>query len=227
MKRKWPIVIFFITVLLLITAVSCGSDKELWEVLEDAQYSSYKPRLDHMIKKYGDIFEMDVYGTVTCTDPEYKDWRISLGGDADGSTTDNFAIRLRRDDIEFFIQEIAAPIFGECKVYVTRGRTSTLDADADTEDFFTYEYSLVSCWIYVPYNEDYQAQGEAFMASILERNYSLCLLDILYVDREQYEQVNRGDINLAIEPKDYQFRLDAWFDDGDRKFSFKWHEAEG
>lgn len=215
------IVIFIITVLLLLTAAGCGSDKELWKVLEEQQYNSYKPRLDHMVEKYGDMFEMDIYGTVTCTDPEYKDWRIACDG-----ASDNFSIRLRRDDLELFIKEIAEPIFGECKVYVTRGRTSTLDMDADTEEYFTYKYALVSCWIYVPYSDDYQAQGEAFMATIVERGYKLFLLDILYVDAEQYEQVDRSGINFAKKPDGYQFRLDAWFDDGYEKFSFKWEGAE-
>lgn len=215
------IVIFIITVLLLLTAAGCGSDKELWKVLEEQQYNSYKPRLDHMVEKYGDMFEMDIYGTVTCTDPEYKDWRIACDG-----ASDNFSIRLRRDDLELFIKEIAEPIFGECKVYVTRGRTSTLDMDADTEEYFTYKYALVSCWTYVPYSDDYQAQGEAFMATIVERGYKLFLLDILYVDAEQYEQVDRSGINFAKKPDGYQFRLDAWFDDGYEKFSFKWEGAE-
>lgn len=221
MKQKKQIVIFIIAALLLITAAGCGSDKELWEVLEEAQYNRYKPMLDHMVGKYGDMFEMDVYGTVTCTDPEYKDWRIACD-----TGSDNFAIRLRRDDLELFIKEIAEPIFEECKVYVTRGRTSTLDIDADTEEFFTYEYGLVGCWICVPYSEDYQAQGEAFMAAILEHNYNLFLLDILYVDKEQYEQANRGGISLAARSKDYRVWMDAWFDDWYRKFSVKWEEAE-
>lgn len=221
MKQKRHIVIFVVVALLLLTAAGCGSDKELWEVLEEQQYNSYKPRLDHMVEKYGDMFEMDIYGTVTCTDPEYKDWRIACDG-----ASDNFSIRLRRDDLELFIKEIAEPIFGECKVYVTRGRTSTLDMDADTEEFFTYKYALVSCWIYVPYSDDYQAQGEAFMATIVERGYKLFLLDILYVDAEQYEEVDRSEINFAKKPDGYQFRLDAWFDDGYEKFSFKWEEAE-
>ena len=220
MKRKRWIVILLAAVLVMITAVGCGSDKELWEILEEQQYNRYKPRLDHMVKKYGDMFVMDVYGTVTCTNPEYKDWRLACD-----TASDNFSIRLRRDDLELFIKEIAEPIFGECKVYVTRGRTSTLGVDANTEEFFTYKYGLVGYWIYVPYSEEYQTQGEAFLAAILEHNYNLFLLDILYVDKEQYEQADRNGINLAVEPKGYRVRMDAWFDDGNRKFSFKWEET--
>ena len=227
MKRKRYIVVFIIVALLLITAAGCGSNKELWEVLEDAQYNKYKPRLDHMVKKYGDMFTMNVYGAVYCTDPEYEDWDIRIAGDnVDASPIDNFSIRLRRDDIEFFIQEIAEPIFGECKTYVTDGFPSKLDADAATEDFFTYKHGLVSCWIYVPYSEDYQVQGEAFMAAILERNYKLWLLNVLYYDEEQYEQVDRDWINLGLGPKGYQFRLAASFDNTAGKFDADWREAK-
>ena len=220
------IVIFIIAVLLLLTAAGCGSDKPLWKVLEEQQYNSYKSRLDHMVEKYGDMFEMDVYGTVTCTDPEYHGWRIRLGGDNDGSTTDNFSVRLRRDDIEVFIQEIAEPILGECKVYVCDGFPSKLNADADTEDFFTYEQALVYCWIYVPYNEDYQEHGETFLTTMLERNYKLWMLDVLYYDEEQYEQVDRDWVNLGLGPKGYQFRLVASYDNTAEKFDVEWRGNE-
>ena len=227
MKRKRHIVVFLITALLLIAAAGCGSDKALWEILEDAQYNKYKPRLDHMVKKYGDMFTMNVYGAVYCTDPEYEDWDIRIAGDnVDASTIDNFSIRLRRDDIELFIQEIAEPIFGECKVYVCDGFASKLDADADTEDFFTYKHGLVYCWIYVPYSEDYQAQGETFMAAMLERNYKLWMFDVLYYDEEQYEQADRDWINLGVGPKGYIVRLDARINDSAGKFTFKWREPE-
>lgn len=227
MKQKERIEIFIIVALLLLTTAGCGSDKELWEVLEEAQYGSYKPRLDHMIEKYGDMFEMNVYGDVYCTEPEYHSWRIRLGGNSDGSTTDNFSVRLRRDDIEVFIKEIAEPILGECKVYVCDGFPSKLDEDADTEDFFTYERALVYCWIYVPYNKDYQEHGETFLTTMLERNYKLWMLDVLYYDEEQYEQAGRDWINLGVGPKGYTVRLDARFNNSTGKFSFKWREIEG
>ena len=222
MRYRKCLAIFAVSLLLVLTT-GCRQteDKPLWERLEEEQYNSYKPRLNYMVEKYGDMFEMDIYGTVTCIDPEYKDWQIACDG-----ASDNFSIRLRRDDLELFIKEIAELIFGECKVYVTRGRTSTLDMDADTEEFFTDKYALVSCWIYVPYSDDYQAQGEAFMATIVERGYKLFLLDVLYVDAEQYEQADRSGINFAKKPDGYQFRLNAWFDDGYEKFSFKWEGAE-
>ena len=144
--------------LTMLVTKACGSDKPLWQRLEEDQYNSCKPRLDHMVEKYGEMFEMDVYGEVTCTDPEYKGWRIALGGDADG-TTDNFSVRLRRDDVEAFIQEFAEPFFAECKVYLTGGMTATLDADADTESLFSYKLGVCRYHICVPYSVVYKAQG--------------------------------------------------------------------
>lgn len=228
MKRKWRIATFMITALLLLTT-GCQhtEDKPLWEVLEDKQYNSYKPLLDHMVEKYGDMFEMNVYGDVYCTDPEYHSWRIRIAGDnVDASPIDNFSIRLRRDDIELFIQEIAEPIFGECKVYVCDGFSSKLDADADTEDFFTYKHGLVYCWIYVPYSEDYQEQGETFLATMLEHNYNLWMLDVLYYDDEQYAQVDRDWVDLGVGPKGYLYRLDARIDNSTGMFLFTWREIE-
>ena len=198
----------------------------MWERLEEEQYNSYKPRLDYIVEKYGDMFEMNVYGDVYCTEPEYHSWRIRLGGDTDGSTTDNFSVRLRRDDIEVFIQEIAEPILGECKVYVCDGFPSKLYEDVDVEDFFTYERALVYCWIYVPYNEDYQEHGETFLTTMLEHDYKLWMLDVLYYDEEQYEQVDRDWVNLGLGPKDYQFRLDASYDNIAEKFDVEWRGNE-
>jgi len=225
--RKCLAAIFAVS-LLLAMAVGChhSEDKPLWQQLEDAQYNSYKSRLNHMVGKYGDMFEMNVYGDVYCTDPEYHGWNIRVSGDADGTTTDNFSIRLRRDDIELFIQEIAEPIFGECKVYVCDGFASKLDVDADIEDFFTYKQGLVYCWIYVPYSEDYKTQGKTFMAAMLERGYKLWMFNVLYYDEEQYEQASRDWINLGVGPKGYQVRLVASYDNTAGKFDAEWRESK-
>lgn len=221
MKRKRHIVIFLITALLLVTATGCGSDKELWEILEEQQYNRYKPKLDYMVKKYGDMFVMDVYGTVTCTNQEYKDWHLKCN-----AGSDNFAIRLRRDDLELFMREIAEPIFGPCKVYVNDGYPCTLDADADIEDFFTYndKWGVVEYCIYVPYSEDYQAQGEALMDTLERRHYTLSNLDILFVEEEAYEQAGRGLGTFGELPEGYRFRLHSGFYD---EWNYKWIENTG
>lgn len=227
MKRDKILCLLLMILLLLMMGGCQVNQKPLWQRLEDDQYNTYKPRLDYMVEKYGDMFEMNVYGDVYCTDPEYHNWRIRISGDnVDASTIDNFSIRLKRDDIELFIQKIAEPIFGECKVYVCDGFSSKLNADTDTEDFFTYKQGLVSCWIYVPYSEDYKTQGEMFMATMLERGYKLWMFDVLYYDEEQYKQVGRDWINLGVGPKGYIARLDARIDNSAGKFTFKWRGTE-
>ena len=51
--------VLLITMVLFLSIGGCMADqnsKQLWQVLEDMQYSSYAPRLRFLTKKYGDIF---------------------------------------------------------------------------------------------------------------------------------------------------------------------------
>ena len=65
MRYRKYFAIFAVSLLLVLTT-GCqhSEDKPLWERLDEAQYNRYKPRLDHMIEKYGEEFTMDNYGTV-------------------------------------------------------------------------------------------------------------------------------------------------------------------
>lgn len=221
MKQKKHIVIFIIAALLLLTAAGCGNGKELWEVLEEQQYNRYKPQLDHMVEKYGDMFTMDVYGEVYCTDPEYEDWHIGIS-----DTEDDFAIRLRRDNLEEFMMEIAEPVFGQCKVYVHDGYPNSLGADADIEEFFTYndEWGIVDYCIYVPYSEEYKQQGEALVDTLKSRHYTLSNLNILFVEEDVYPQTGRERGTFGELPEGYRFRLNSGHYD---KWHFKWIENTG
>lgn len=224
-KRLISWILYIVSaILLLLAMVGCGekeAKKELWQILEEAQYDRYKPKLDYVVEKYGDMFEMDVYGQITCTNPEYKDWDIS--GD---SGSDNFAIRLRRDDLEGYIHEVVEPVLGECKVYITDGTSSTLDMDAEIEEFFTYDQALIWCRIYVPFTEDYEAQWRTLMRALIKRECNIAVLDIVYVDREQYEQFDRSDINMANGPQNYEICLDAHFYNEYGLYGFKWRLPE-
>ena len=62
------------------------------------------------------------------------------------------------------------------------------------------------------------------MTTMLEHDYKLWMLDVLYYDEEQYEQVDRDWVNLGLGPKGYQFRLDASYDNTAEKFDVEWHE---
>jgi len=186
------------TAALLLLPAGCRprEDKPLWQQLEEAQYDRYRPRLDHMVEKYGDRFEMDVYGAVTCTEPEYQDWQIRIDGD-----TDNFAVRLRRDDLEASLLELAQPIFGPCQVYVAGGLPSALGDEAEVQDFLTD--GRVEYRVYVPYSDAYEAQGEAFTAALEDRGYALAGLEVLFFEERLYDQAGRG----GPLPEGYRFRL--------------------
>lgn len=200
------------------------SQKPLWQRLEDAQYNSYKPRLDHMIEKYGDMFEMDVYGTITCTNSEYKDWRIACDADSTHySGVDNFAIRLRREDLELFMQKIVEPIFGECKVYVVDGGRSVLDIDAEIEDFFTYALDLVQYAIWVPYSEDYQSLADTLIETIMERKFKIHF-NLMFVEEERYADVSR-DWRYGY-PDKYKYRLEVLYR-GDYKMDPDYYGSYG
>lgn len=73
------------------------------------------------------------------------------------------------------MQEIAEPVFGECKVHLTGSLASTLDVDAETKDFFSYKNPfsgdnvlLLSYRICVPYCEDYRERADTFAQTLLE-----------------------------------------------------------
>lgn len=197
--------------LVLALLTGCArEEKPLWQRLEEEQYNRYKPRLDHMVEKYGDMFEMDVYGTLLCTDPAYQDWGIRLGGGEEGDAfTDNFAIRLRRDDIEALIMEIAEPVLGECRVYVRGGMPSLLGAEAEAEEFFTCQRGLVQCRICTPYSEDFRERGTVLIGALEARGYRMSQLDVLFFDADQYAQADREASSTWELPKGYRVYLDA------------------
>lgn len=217
MKRRICCGIMAAALLLTLLTACAGEEKPLWQRLEEAQYNRYKPRLDHMMEKYGDMFEMDVYGTVLCTDPAYKDWSIHISAEGEDMLIDDFAVRLRRDDIEGVLAGIAEPIFGTCAVYVHGGDDSPLDAEAAVEDFFTYKRGLIRCRICAPYSEDCRQQGEALLAVLEAKGYRLAQLDILFFDASQYAQADREAMSGWRCPEGCLIRLDVdWqYSDGE------------
>ncbi len=173
----------------------CGKD-----VLQDRKEMRERQMLvDHMEEKYNVPFRINAYRKVVCSEPEYKYWPIECDMEQD-----NFSIRFRRDDLEQFIHDLAEPILGDCKVYITDGMSSPLQADSDTEAFFTYPGGLVRCWIFTPYTEDHNAKRLMLAETLEEHGYDLTELQIVYADQEIYEQVDRYDANPVTGPRDYR-----------------------
>ena len=92
MYREKHIIVFLVAVLLvLITGCRHTEDKPLWQQLDEAQYNRYKPRLDHMIEKYGEEFTMDNYGTVFSV--EHPDWNFNVKYlEQKGCIVDNYIV---------------------------------------------------------------------------------------------------------------------------------------
>ena len=99
MRYRKCLAIFAVSLLLVLTT-GCRhtEDKPLWQQLDEAQYNRYKPRLDHMIEKYGEEFTMDNYGTVFSV--EHPDWNFNVKYlEQKGCIVDNYIVFLRRDEI--------------------------------------------------------------------------------------------------------------------------------
>ena len=231
MKRKRHIAIFLITALLLITAAGCGSDKPLWERLEDLQYSSYAPRLRFLTKKYGDIFEMDEYGQITSTLPEYQGMAFEVEFNENTfKYEDNFLIQYRRDEIENCLQEILEPVVGECKIYV-EGNRSSLSKDAPLEDILTHENYIVKLNACIPLTDEYQSCAYEIIEVLSDQGYIFSTLEILFFDSNQYDKVERDWViprlrgaGYSVGDEDYRFdyRLAVWLDSSSGEYVMNW-----
>lgn len=231
MKQKRRIVIFIIAALLLLTAAACGSDKPLWEQLEDLQYSSYTPRLRFLTKKYGDIFEMDVYGQITSTLLEYHgvDFEVEFNENT-FKYEDNFLIQYRRDEIEGYLYEILEPVIGECKIYVEGIRTS-LPKDALLEDILTHERHIIKLNVCIPLTDEYQSCANEVIETFSNQNYIFSTLEILFFDTEQYDKVERNWVvprlrgaGMMQDDNNYRFehRLAVWFNFNTEEYVMNW-----
>lgn len=108
---------------------------------------------------------------------------------------------------------------------MTDGYVCTLDANAELEDFFTYneQWGVVEYCIYVPYSDDYQTQGRALVDALKGRGYTLSSLDVLVLDEELYKQVD-STARFGKLPEGYRFRLKSGHYD---EWHFKWIENTG
>ena len=148
------------------------NSKQLWQVLEDMQYSSYAPRLRFLTKKYGDIFEMDVYGQITSTlsfDVEFNTETLQY--------EENFLVQYRREEIEAFLQEKISPVIGNCKIYVG-GTRSSLPKDAEIEDIVENEKFIVKPVICIPFSDDYQSHAFELIEELSNQGYKLSTKEI-------------------------------------------------
>lgn len=198
MKQKRYIVVFIIAALLLITAAGCGSrngdDKPLWQRLDEAQYNRYKPRLDHMIEKYGEEFTMDNYGTVFSV--EHPDWNFNVKySEQKGCIVDNYIVFLRRDEIKEDVEIILADIYENFKIsvkpywyappYTTKDTTSAelLSAAFQGED----DCIGITCYTTAPVENRDSDMSDAIRA-IREKGYAFNF-HVYYTNQEIFEEI--------------------------------------
>lgn len=195
MYREKHIIAFLIAALLLLTT-GCQhtEDKPLWERLDEAQYNRYKPRLDHMIEKYGEEFTMDNYGTVFSV--EHPDWNFNVKYlEQKGCIVDNYIVFLHRDEIRSEIEPILTDIYGDCKIsvlpewfappYTTKDTTSTelLSAAFQGED----NCMVIVCYTTAPIENRDTDMLNAIRA-IREKGYAFTF-HISYTNQEIFEEI--------------------------------------
>lgn len=231
MYRKKHIIAFLVAILLLITIAGYGNGKELWEQLEYLQYNSYASKLRFLTKKYGDIFEMDEYGQITSTLPEYQgmDFEAEFN-DNTLKYEDNFLVQYRREEIEDCLQEILEPVVGECKIYVEGNRTS-LPKDAPLEDILAHKNHIIKLNICLPLTDEYQSGANEVIEELSNQGYIFSTLEILFFNTEQYDKVERNWVvprlrgaGMMKDDSNYSFehRLAVWFNSNTEEYVMHW-----
>lgn len=193
--RKRFAAIFAVS-LLLTMAVGCQhtEDKPLWERLDEAQYNRYKPRLDHMIEKYGEEFTMDNYGTVFSV--EHPDWSFNVKYIEQSSCIrDNYIVFIRRDEIKEIVTNILSDIYGDCKVSVLpewyAPSNSTKDTTAE-ELLSAATQGEGNCMVVVCYTTaDVETRDDDFLQAIkaLQDNECCFTFAIRYTNTEIFSQI--------------------------------------
>ena len=195
MRYRKCFAIFAVSLLLVLTT-GCRhtEDKPLWERLDEAQYNRYKPRLDHMIEKYGEEFTMDNYGTVFSV--EHPDWDFNVKYlEQKGCIVDNYIVFLRRDEIRSEIEPILTDIYGDCKISVLPewfAPPSTTKDTTSTELLSAAFQGEANCMVIVCYTtapiENRDADLVDAIQAIQENGYAFTFC-VRYTNREIFEEI--------------------------------------
>ena len=192
--RKCLAILAVSLLLVLTTGCQHSEDKPLWERLDEAQYNRYKPRLDHMIEKYGEEFTMDNYGTVFSV--EHLDWNFNVKYlEQKGCIVDNYIVFLRRDEIKSEIEPILTDIYGNCKISVLPewfAPPSTTKDTTSTELLSAAFQGEANCMVIVCYTtapiENRDADLVAAIQAIQENGYAFTFC-VRYTNGEIFEEI--------------------------------------
>ena len=183
--RKCLAILAVSLLLVLTTGCQHSEDKPLWERLDEAQYNRYKPRLDHMIEKYGEEFTM-----------EHLDWNFNVKYlEQKGCIVDNYIVFLRRDEIKSEIEPILTDIYGNCKISVLPewfAPPSTTKDTTSTELLSAAFQGEANCMVIVCYTtapiENRDADLVAAIQAIQENGYAFTFC-VRYTNGEIFEEI--------------------------------------
>ena len=165
-------------------------DKPLWKQLVEQQYNRFKPRLDYMVEKYGEEFTMTEYGTVFSV--EHPDW---VPGISYNSTTglfeDNYVFRLKRDELESIMMDIAEPIWGECKIYLDESPYTSLGADSTAEELLSKAKSSYMLYVVQTNFGNDEALLKTFLERILAERYQVSTIIALFAEHDVFGDIQR------------------------------------
>lgn len=232
MRYRKCLAVFAVSLLLVLTT-GCRhtEDKPLWERLDEAQYNRYKPRLDHMVEKYGEEFTMDNYGTVFSV--EHPDWSFHVKYlEQKGCIVDNYIVFLRRDEIKEDIEKILADIYENFKIsvepywyappYTTKDTTSAelLSAAFQGED----SCIGITCYTTAPVENRDTGMSNAIRA-IREKGYGFSF-HVYYTNQEIFEEIPDEHYDEFPVNKERYYchgRSHIW---GDSWWDYKWEELQ-
>lgn len=199
MIRKWISV--FILVLMVLETVGCGMKKD----------DAIKKMLSYMKSKYGEEFTyVETYAgqygssyTMILVKNGKIPERTALVrlSEWEGRRRyeDNYLARLRKEELEQQIGELARKSFGECKIYYKLPDfvfPTWFKADMSAEEFLRSPYAMAQFYIY-PVDaegsrEQWEAKLEGFRNLNAQEGYQIRGTLSLPKEREDYEMISEN-----------------------------------
>lgn len=152
--------------------------------------------LDHLTEKYGDRFSLEGGGVTADGCP---DWPLFLTVDREtGGYRDNYALRLRREELEDLLTPLAREALGDCQLYLEPNcPPSSLGPEAGAEELLTQSQSDFTLFAPAAGQEEDQARVQAFLDEVLARGYQLRYVRTLFMDPSPYVPVERPETSYC------------------------------
>lgn len=227
MSRKWVLAVF--VVLTVLEVVGCGMKRDY----------AIKKMLSYMNSKYGETFEYvetyagqygNSYTMILVRNSENSEKTALVRfSEWEGKRRyeDNYLARLRKEELEQKIGELARKSFGECKIYYKLPDfvfPTWFKADMSAEEFLRSPYAMAQFYIYPACTEGSREEWEAKMEEFRSRNakkgYQIRGTLSLPKEKEDYEMISEETF-LSSDYEGYQARDELTFS-MDKNGSFRY-----